>query len=253
MKFTPRVLAWLPALAVAACWSPHYRYEETQVLSWPAEGVEYLEVSSENGYVTFEGTYTNWITAEITRAATGRDQLDAERALENIVIYDSLKLDTLTIAADMPNTWHREYQADFALTGPRDLNVALYTTNGDVVATYVDGQIMMGTTNGDVIGHHLRGTVDAWTTNGDIELKIEELTPYGVMGGTTNGHVNAFLDFRENASFDIHTTNGLVDVGNFPYIRYTVNTPHHKAGTINNGGAKIVLSSTNGHVSLNGY
>lgn len=254
MRHPTWLLAVAPlALGAGACWVPDYHHEETETRSWLAIGIEHVDVSTVNGMVSYVGDGTSRVSARITRAATGTDAGDAERALDRIIVYEDVKNGTLSLVADMPSGTMRSYRADFELTGPPDLDVALYTNNGDLLATNMDGAVTMGATNGDLVAHSLRGPVDAWTTNGGIEIGTTELAPYGVLAATTNGDVLVWMDDHDGASFDLRTTNGYARVRNLYNVHLTVDTSRHKAGTINGGGPKVLLSSTNGHVTLSGY
>lgn len=250
-----RTSTWLVGLLAlvggAACADSHYLYEEMRVRTWPAQDIDRLQVSTESGSVVATGAHTSLITAEILRACRGSDFHDARHHINRIKIYDSVKNGELVLSAWMPNTLVRDYRTDFSLTLPPDRDVQLYTTNGDVGADGLTGDVTMGTTNGNVVGRALEGSVDGWSTNGNVEIDMArlDLSAFAALG-TTNGNVTLWLPDDVDATFDLRTTNGNVEVVGFPWVRFTTEGEHHLSGMIGHGGAKVNLSSTNGNVKI---
>jgi len=82
--------------------------------------------------------------------------------------------------------------------GVRTSELALGTTNGDVVADVEVMNVQLGTTNGDVDAK-LRpfgaGRIDVGTTNGEVKLRLPEGDAFGykVDAATTNGEVEITL------------------------------------------------------------
>jgi DUF4097 and DUF4098 domain-containing protein YvlB len=129
-------------------------------------------------------------------------------------------------------------------------NVDAATTNGDVRVENVKGNLDLLTTNGEVRLSDLEGGANAHTTNGSIVAEMRKLGPSGwVSLGTTNGNVETYFANDLKATLKATTTNGQVSI-DFPMTREGVMTSKMIQGTIQGGGAKITLVTTNGNVEV---
>jgi len=112
----------------------------------------------------------------------------------------------------------------------------------------VKGKVTLSTTNGEVRLDDLTGDTSASTTNGTVVADVRNVMPQGrVMLQTTNGNVEAWFDKDLRADLDATTTNGRVSIG-FPITRHGVTSSRTIKGTIQGGGGKIVIATTNGDV-----
>jgi DUF4097 and DUF4098 domain-containing protein YvlB len=125
------------------------------------------------------------------------------------------------------------------------------TTNGDMRVGDVNGVVKLETTNGEIEMTGALNKASARTTNGSVVAEIRKLTPTGnVELETTNGNVEAYLPGNLKATVDAATTNGRVSIA-FPVVREGgLRTSKSIRGTIQGGGARLSLSTTNGNVEV---
>jgi DUF4097 and DUF4098 domain-containing protein YvlB len=132
--------------------------------------------------------------------------------------------------------------------------VDLRTTNGGVHLTGLDAAIHAETTNGGVTGKNLRATtVEASAVNGGIEIGLD--APMSADGlvtlETVNGGVELSLTADSKATISARAVNGGVRVTDLDVQKTgEEDTRRRLEGTLNGGGARINLQTTNGGVRL---
>jgi hypothetical protein len=127
---------------------------------------------------------------------------------------------TLTARVDEQSWWgwgtFGDHRLNITIRMPRDADLQLTTTNGDVNVSSLNGQVAIHTQNGKIDAQHLLGSVDIGSSNGAITLD----TLQGTMTvHTTNGPITAS---RLDGKCEVSTTNGLVRVeGRFESLDIT--------------------------------
>ncbi|RAV17650.1 DUF4097 family beta strand repeat-containing protein [Paenibacillus contaminans] len=121
----------------------------------------------------------------------------------------------------------------------------LKTTNGSVDISQVEGKVKVESTNGKIILDQAGREVIAITSNGKIEARSNTI------GGdwelrTTNSKVETELPSTGNFTVDGATTNSSVDT-DLPLSK-DKNSIEGKIGT---GEHKVLIRSSNGHISVN--
>lgn len=134
-----------------------------------------------------------------------------------------------------------------ALTGTQG-KAKLATTNGGLDVAGVQGDLVLETTNGAISGKGVSGTVKAETTNGGIDLLFASVPRAGDLSlETTNGAVTVKLPRGAAFSVDAENTNGGVQ-SDFEIAGDK--GKHHMNGTVNGGGSRLRIRTTNGGVHL---
>ncbi|MBK9963860.1 MAG: DUF4097 family beta strand repeat protein [Holophagales bacterium] len=131
----------------------------------------------------------------------------------------------------------------------------LETSGGDVVVRSAGGAVTARTGGGDVVLRKVRGPVTARTSGGSITC---EITSTGGAAGelsTSGGDVTVTLPANVRADVEIHVTGGEVDpdsiASQFPEISVARRSGHLLGeGRLNGGGAKLVIRSTSGVVTV---
>ena len=131
----------------------------------------------------------------------------------------------------------------------------LETSGGDVVVRSAGGAVTARTGGGDVVLKKVRGPVTARTSGGSITC---EITSTGGAGGeltTSGGDVTVTLPANVRADLEIHVTGGEVDpdsiTSQFPEVSVARRSGHLLGeGRLNGGGAKLVIRSTSGVVTV---
>jgi len=131
----------------------------------------------------------------------------------------------------------------------------LETSGGDVVVRSAGGAVVARTGGGDVVLKKVHGPVTARTSGGSITC---EITSAGGAAGeltTSGGDVTVTLPANVRADVEIHVTGGEVDAdaiaSQFPEISVALRSGHLLGeGRLNGGGAKLVIRSTSGVVTV---
>jgi DUF4097 and DUF4098 domain-containing protein YvlB len=131
----------------------------------------------------------------------------------------------------------------------------LETSGGDVVVRSAGGAVTARTGGGDVVLKKVHGPVTARTSGGSITC---EITSAGGAGGeltTSGGDVTVTLPANVRADVEIHVTGGEIDTdaiaSQFPEISVARRSGHLLGeGRLNGGGAKLVIRSTSGVVTV---
>ena len=148
-------------------------------------------------------------------------------------------------------------------------NLGVDTTNGPVELDLIEGSVHAHTTNGHIHAERLRGGLDATTSNSGIRAGIEqaggevraetsngsvELTlPAGfardVRAHTSNSSITLHLPASINARVDAHTSNGSIH-SDFEIRAQGEMSNNHLAGAIGSGGPLFELITRNGSIRL---
>ena len=127
----------------------------------------------------------------------------------------------------------------------------VHTSNGSIDVTRTDGNLTLGTSNGKVTITQAKGSFDVDTSNGRI-LFDGEMTPGGSNRlKTSNGDVRVTLVGEPGVSLDASTSNASV-VSRLPVLTTSTGSKTRLVGTIGGGGAKLVIRTSNGSVTIDG-
>jgi hypothetical protein len=256
---------FLPLVLLAAACLYTYKFEAPETHTYSAAGISGLNATTRNGAVSVAPSEDKTITVGVLKHAYGRDQADAEKAIENVVYRDSIAGEELRVKADMPSG-DRPYGASFTITAPDSTNLSLSTTNGDVAVASMVGDINASTTNGNVELTGTSGTASVSTTNGKLTVSVHHGPLYGATSNgavdcdvaalgpaediglaTTNGKVTLLLPEDISAVIEATNTNGTLLIYDFTVI-YDTQTDHHLHGRIGSGASSITITTTNGDV-----
>jgi hypothetical protein len=121
-------------------------------------------------------------------------------------------------------------------------------SNGDVTIKDVDGYVNAHSSNGNLDIRGTTGILDMDTSNGDIYVEIFDIQG-DVSISSSNGKVIAYILPALECIVDMSTSNGDVSVSGITLDK-TVDEDNHIIGTLNSGGHKIEMHSSNGDVEL---
>lgn len=140
---------------------------------------------------------------------------------------------------------------NYTVTVPNGVNVKLVSTNGDMEVSGVTGTFSAEATNGRVQADGLENDVTVRTTNGAISIDAAKLGAQGISCSTTNGAMTVSVPKDSKASISASVTNGTIETSGLE-LSSSDSTHRHLDATLNGGGAKIRLDTTNGLISLKG-
>lgn len=261
ISFLAAVLATL--LLQSGC----YRVVTTRCAEAPAAGLDTFSVDLANADVELQGdssTDTLWVQAEFE--VMGLSRHAAHKAFDDVTLEIVTQGNEAWVVVDMP----RDVDAtQMVLYVPDHLRAVVETTNGEIFADDMHGDldvhstngtigvsrgsgtVMADTTNGEIrIDDHL-GSVNLATTNGDVEMDL--FLPAGGFGyaSSTNGEISLRIPDDTAASLDASTTNGDIRIEGLDFQGSLADD--EAQGVIQGGGAtEIRLGTTNGDIDLFG-
>jgi hypothetical protein len=239
-----------------------------------------VKIGDKNGRLVVEAWPRNEVRIQITRVVRADDRARADELMKELTSDVEVRKNRIDIESRFPK--RREsigildilgrkvasLQINYYIQVPKQTSLVLVTsngevrvlgtsgpieattTNGDIRVEGVKGSLVLVTTNGEVHLTDVSGEVEAHTTNGTVVAQIRNLPAQGrVELETTNGNVNAYFPADLKATLEASTTNGRV-ASAFPIVRQGLGTSKSIRGTIQGGGAKISLATTNGNVEV---
>ena len=261
-------------LANAACVGDGAFTTETRDDSFTVNGSAVLVVSSENGKVEVVTGSDNEVRVQATLRGVERIDYD--------VTQDG---NTITVVAGVHSGWNVGNRgADIVITAPASTDVDLTTSNGMVSVEGIEGSGKLATSNAMVSLEDVKGDFEGTTSNG--KLQITDMEGSGVFRSsngraelqnvsgvfdvdTSNSGISFSGNFTAGSSNRLVTSNGGVDVElvgtpsleldastsngditcEFP-ITATATGDDHLVGTIGDGEADLLISSSNGDVTI---
>jgi len=239
-----------------------------------------VKVIDKNGRVVIEAWPRHEVRVQVTRVVRAGDRAKAEALMKELQADIEVGSDRIAIDSRFPKRietiglWDilgrkvAALQINYYIQVPEESKLVLRTANGDVRVTATRGSVDAATTNGDIRVENVKGNLDLLTTNGEVHLtaleggvnahttngsiyaEVRKITPRGwVDFGTTNGSVEALFASDLKATVTATTTNGQVSI-DFPVAQEGAMTSKTIHGTIQGGGAKISLGTTNGNVEV---
>jgi len=145
----------------------------------------------------------------------------------------------------------RRWSVSYRLMVPRETDVEVETTNGEIAIDGVQGDVGFGSVNGGVRLTDLGGDVRGGTTNGSVRVT---LSTHGWNGSkvdlhTTNGGIKIDVPHDFSAQVDVSTTNGGIDIDSPMRIEHR--SRNSLRGRIGDGDGVILRArTTNGGVHI---
>ncbi len=225
----------------------------------PLNGVSQIRVRTTNGAIHVQGNAQLKNEIRITAYKKGDDGFDPKKV--NIVIEPKngvLQIDVEKLSKRTGGllSWLLKFgsynwQVDFELEIPREMNLNAYSTNGNIQVLNVFGGIEAYTTNGEIECLNVCRVRNISSTNGSINVVFEKIPAHGPMDvSTTNGKIRAILPENSICNIDAFTSNGQIDC-QLPQQFSTFNSPHHlKLRTSAAKAPTLSLKTTNGNISI---
>lgn len=232
----------------------------TRTYTVPAGGR--VEVVNVNGRISAEpatGDQVELIGERVVRASSDEA---AKEMLANLEMKEEVGASTVRVEARTGTSRHRPFGSFFGMRNvqiqwtvkvPKGVEVALKTTNGGVQLADLSNTIRAETTNGGVTGKRLASTnVEASTVNGGVQIELAKGLPADgrVELDAVNGGVTLKLPETSRATINARVTNGGITVSDLDVERQGEATKRRLDATLNGGGARVNLSTTNGGVRV---
>jgi len=244
-----------------------FRVVTSRCAEAPVAGIDSFHVDLANADVEIQGdpaADTLWVQAEFEVMGVSRHA--ARDAFEDVTLEIVTLGSQAMVVVDVPMGVDT---SEMVLYVPDHLRGVVETTNGEIFADDLQGDlearstngtieirrgsgtVVAETTNGEIrVGDHL-GSVDLATTNGEVEMDI--VVPAGgyAHAASTNGEILLRIPDDLAATLEAHTTNGDIRIEG---TDFQGNLDSDEAvGAINGGGAtELRLGTTNGDIALVG-
>lgn len=128
-------------------------------------------------------------------------------------------------------------------------DMRLSTSGGDIKCKATNGELKAETSGGDIDLDVADGRVFAETSGGDIYIQYNGDNK-GIEASTSGGDVKVVLPSTFKADADCETTGGDIDL-NFSNTNTSKVSRGHLRAKLNGGGAKLILDTTGGDITIN--
>ena len=219
-----------------------------------------FELINVNGRITAEPTDGTEVVVEGLKTAKARSDDAARELLPKLEIREEVGESSVRVESRPPRlSGFSSHEIEWTVKVPKGVVLDLRTTNGGVRLNDISNEIHAKTTNGGVRGERLESTiVEATAVNGGIEIELSK--PLDEKGSidmeTVNGGVALMLSPESKATIEARCVNGGVKVEDITISRDDQGNANdferrrRLNATINGGGAKVRMSTTNGGVRL---
>lgn len=218
-----------------------------------------FELINVNGRITAEATDGKEVVVEGRRSAKARSDEAAKAALEKLEIREEVGGSTVRVESRPPRmSGFGGHEIEWTVKIPKGLIVDLRTVNGGVRMNGLSGELYAKSTNGGVKGTRLIvDKIEASVVNGgvDIELGSPLDGTDSIELSSVNGGVTLALPAESKATIAARAVNGGVRVSDD--LNATQEEESHEFerrrrfnGTLNGGGAKVNVSTTNGGIRV---
>lgn len=219
-----------------------------------------IVLENTNGKILVEGWDQDEVSVRAEKIVKAGSRDEAAKIMKRVRIDVEAEEDRVAIYTHIPRRkdgfwdWilgdRVQVTVEYHLRVPKRLLLNVETVNGGVTVRSVRGTIQVASTNGGVRIHEAGGQIEVRTTNGGIEAEIVELAEREDMDfKTTNGGIRVYFPEDLRAYVEAKTTNGSVTT-DFPVeVRGEVSGKRFE-GTINGGGGRIQLKTTNGSIKI---
>lgn len=214
-----------------------------------------LEVINTNGEILAEAGPAGAVEIRAERTARATSDDAARDLLSRTEMREEAGRDRVRVETVSPRLRMGGVTAKFVVRVPPGVHVDLRTVNGGVRLDNVGGEVRATTTNGGVRGRVSAVSVlDARTTNGGVDLQVTgPIAPEGrVSLASVNGGVKLAVPGDTRADVHARCVNGRVAVSDLDLSTSDEGESRRRRlqGTLNGGGARIDLQTTNGGVAL---
>ena len=215
-----------------------------------------LELINVNGRITATPGEGNTVELVAERTAKGSSDEAAKDLLEKIEMREEVGPGRVRVEVRAPRTFGLSgHEITWTVKVPREAVVDLRTTNGRVTVTGLSGEVRASTVNGGVTGEGLEtAKVEASTVNGGVRIALARALPAegSVSLEAVNGGVSLALPPDSLATISARVTNGGINTSGLDVERTGEQNRRRLEGTLNGGGARVSLETTNGGVRISG-
>ncbi len=228
----------------------NYSQNDLREITIPA--TRRLEVDgNKNGGISIKGENRSDILIRACVRSWADSEAEATTALNNT------RIETSGIVRAVNANEEAKFSASFEILVPMQTSLKLSAKNGGISITSVDGTLEFETQNGGVSLKDVSGDVKGMTKNGGVFVSLSGNVwrGTGLDVETKNGGVKLILPTNYAADIETGTVNGGFS-SDFPELKVEKDDkegwhkPKRVNASINGGGAKIRVVTTNGGVKI---
>lgn len=214
-----------------------------------------IEIINTNGEIVAEAAPDGPVEVHAARTVKATSDDAAREMLAKVEMREEAGPTRVRIEAIGPRLRMGGLTARFVVRVPPGVHVDLRTVNGGVRLDNVGGEVRATTTNGGVRGRLAAvSLLDARTTNGGVELEVSGPVSADARVTLTsvNGGVKLKVPGDTRATLTARCVNGRVSVTDLDVTddEGADSRRRRLQGTLNGGGARIELQTTNGGVAI---
>ncbi len=217
-----------------------------------------LELINVNGRITAEPATDDKVTVEGRRTAKGSTDEAAKDNLAKMEIREEVSGDRVRVESRPPRlSGLAGHEIEWTIKVPAGVVVDLRTVNGGVRINGLSGEVHAKTTNGGVKGNNVSASIlEVSSVNGGIEFEFSGALAANASVDleTVNGGVEVSLPASSKVTISARAVNGGVRVDDLDVQRSeeatSFDSKRRLEGTLNGGGAKVTISTTNGGVRI---
>jgi len=214
-----------------------------------------VEVENVNGRIEVRPSDGDQVEVRAEKIGKGATDDAAKRALARITIEERTGDDLVRISTKIEGSGGFNMggtEVKYYVRVPAGVSVKVDTTNGTVVADDLTSGLSAETVNGAIKGRGLAGEVSATTINGGVDIEMVGLADGGVSIETTNGGIDLTLPRDAAATVSARLANGRINTSDLALETTGEQNRRRLDGTMNGGGPRVRLETTNGGISIKG-
>jgi len=204
-----------------------------------------LTVTNRNGDIKINTCDGNTVKLDVEKKVSEAHEDELDKTEINVT-EENNEIIIETIYLDQEKT---RITVNMDITVPDYVTVkSVQSSNGDVTIKNVEGYVSASSSNGDVEVRGTTGVGDVSSSNGHITVEVFDFLE-NINISSSNGNVVVYIIPSFNTTIDMQTSNGDVSVSGITLDK-TLDEDTHVTGTLNGGGYKINIHSSNGDVEL---
>ncbi len=230
------------------------RAQDTWTRSYPIESGGRFELINVNGRIDVEPASGSTIEITGERLARGTSDDTARDLLTKVEMREEASDRRVRVEVRAPRTFGMSsLEVRWAVKVPRGMVLEFRNVNGRVNLTNLDGEIHAETVNGGIEATGLSArSLDASTVNGGVDVSFAApLSGEGQVDlESVNGGVVLRMPAESRASVTARVTNGGIRHDDLSFQTTGEQSRRRFEGTLNGGGTRVELQTTNGGVRL---
>lgn len=256
------ILLFLAAALVALPGAARgYRLDESWRKSFPVkEGADFV-LDNTSGSIQIEGWGESRIDVRADILIKSPSKFKSQQLYEGIRFAADSDPMHVAIEARLPRARqdvffgattgeHTSITIRYMVKVPWHASLTIHTIDGDIAVAGVAGAFVLHTDNGTISGRFLDGDGTIGTGNGSVEVAFEQFRAGGKLSiRAANGPLVLSIPGSTGADINAEAVNGGVHV-DFPASHRVEMKRGHWSGTMNAGGAIIVLHTVSGEIYI---